>query len=130
MRHTKFYSLLLAFLVLSVTSYQVASGYNNPSLEWRTLKTEHFEVHYHQGSEWTAFKVAEVAEEVHGALTEFYRFEPDNPVHFIIRDTHDYANGAAYFFDRSSSFFFSPTLKRTFSSSTTSPSSSSGALSR
>ena len=40
-----------------------------------------------------------VAEEVHGPLTALYDHEPDLPVHFIIRDTDDYANGAAYFFD-------------------------------
>lgn len=74
-------------------------AYNNPSLEWQTLKTEHFEVHYHQGAEWTAQMVAKVAEEAHGPLTDFYQYEPDPPVHFIIRDTHDYANGAAYFYD-------------------------------
>ena len=74
-------------------------AYNNPSLEGKTLKTEHFEVHYHEGAEWTAQQVAQIAEEVHGPLTELYDYEPANPVHFVIRDTHDYANGAAYFFD-------------------------------
>jgi hypothetical protein len=76
-----------------------AFGYNNPSLEWKTIKTEHFEVHYHQGAEWTARQVAEVAEEVHGPICELYQYEPDLPVHFIIKDTDDYANGAAFFFD-------------------------------
>lgn len=76
-----------------------AMGYNNPPLAWKTIKTEHFEVHYHEGAEWTARKVAEVAEEVHGPLTDLYQYEPKVPVHFIIKDTHDYANGAAYFFD-------------------------------
>lgn len=77
----------------------LAFGYNNPSLEWRTIKTEHFEIHYHEGAEWTARQVAEVAEEVHGPLCDLYGHEPDLPVHFIIRDTDDYANGAAYFYD-------------------------------
>ena len=76
-----------------------AFGYNNPTLEWRTIKTEHFEVHYHEGAEWTARQVAEVAEEVHGPLCDLFDHEPDLPVHFIIKDTDDYANGAAYFYD-------------------------------
>jgi hypothetical protein len=78
---------------------QGAAAYNNPTLEWRTIKTPHFEVHYHQGAEWTAQMVAHVAEEVHGPLTELYQYEPPVPVHFIIKDTDDYANGATFFYD-------------------------------
>jgi hypothetical protein len=74
-------------------------GYNDTSLKWKTIKTEHFEVHYHEGAEWTARQVAEVAEEVHKPLCELYQYEPDVPVHFIIKDTDDYANGATFFFD-------------------------------
>ncbi|UCH85396.1 MAG: PD40 domain-containing protein, partial [Candidatus Latescibacterota bacterium] len=87
----------LAALTLLIVSDVCA--YNNPSLKWRTIKTEHFEVHYHQGTEWTAQQVAAIAEEVHGPLCELYQYEPSNPVHFIIRDTDDYANGAAFFYD-------------------------------
>ncbi len=87
-----------AVLVLTFCA-GVASAYNNPSLKWKTLKTEHFEVHYHEGAEWTARQVALVAEEVHHPLCDLYQYEPDLPVHFIIRDTDDYANGAAFFFE-------------------------------
>jgi Tol biopolymer transport system component len=77
----------------------VLEAYNNPPLKWKTIKTAHFEVHYHEGAEWTARKVAEVAEEVHGPITDLYQYEPPNPIHFVIKDTDDYANGAAYFYD-------------------------------
>ncbi|MFQ5510737.1 MAG: hypothetical protein ACE5EO_02710 [Candidatus Krumholzibacteriia bacterium] len=74
-------------------------AYNNPPLEWKTIRTEHFEVHFPEGAEWTARRVAEVAEEVHGPLTDLYDYEPDTPVHFVIRDNSDYANGAAFFYE-------------------------------
>ncbi len=99
MRTNISYALFIALVVLCVWSLSPAHAYNNTSLEWRTLKTEHFEVHYHQGAEWTAQQVAMIAEEVHGPLIELYDYEPDLPVHFIIKDTDDYANGAAFFFD-------------------------------
>lgn len=89
---------LLVGLALALTP-GFAAAYNNPSLEWQTLKTEHFEIHYHKGAEWTARQVARVAEEINAPVTELYQYEPDYPVHFIIRDTHDYANGAAYFYE-------------------------------
>lgn len=95
MRHLAIYLLLIGLLALPAAAF----AYNNTSLEWRTLKTEHFEVHYHQGAEWTAQMVAKVAEEAHGPLTALYQYEPPTPVHFIIKDTNDYANGAAYFYD-------------------------------
>lgn len=99
MRITRVF-LFLALLASGLAPFAPpAAGYNNPSLEWRTIKTEHFEVHYHEGAEWTAHQVAEVAEEVHGPLCELYGHEPDLPVHFIIKDTDDYANGAAFFYD-------------------------------
>jgi Tol biopolymer transport system component len=76
-----------------------AAAFNNPSLKWETIKTPHFEVHYHQGAEWTAEQVAKILEEINGPITGLYQYEPSYPVHFIIRDTHDYANGAAYFYE-------------------------------
>jgi len=36
-----------------------------PELEWKTIETEHFYVHYHDGAERTARVVAKVAEDVY-----------------------------------------------------------------
>jgi hypothetical protein len=94
------FALLALIIAVGLTAFPKASlAYNNTSLKWKTIQTEHFEVHYHEGAEWTARQVAEVAEEVHKPLCDLYQFEPDLPVHFIIKDTDDYANGAAFFFD-------------------------------
>lgn len=89
-------ALCLSILLVSCSALW---AYNNTSLDWRTITTEHFEVHYHQGEEWTAREVARVAEEVHPYLTAVYNYEPKDKVHFIIKDTDDYANGATYYFD-------------------------------
>lgn len=91
--------LHVAIVALFVGAAASAAAYNNTSLKWETLTTPHFEIHYHQGAEWTAQQVAQIAEEVNGPLTSLYHYEPSYPVHFIIRDTDDYANGAAYFYD-------------------------------
>ncbi|RMF54332.1 MAG: hypothetical protein D6748_16560 [Calditrichaeota bacterium] len=72
---------------------------NHPELVWQTIETEHFLVHYHQGTERTAQLVAEIAEEVYPSITGLYDYAPKEKVEFVIRDTEDYANGAAYFFD-------------------------------
>ncbi len=94
---TRFLQFILLAVVLVFAGR--AAAYNNTSLKWQTIKTPHFEIHYHQGAEWTAEQVAKIVEEINGPITGLYQYEPDYPVHFIIRDTHDYANGAAYFYE-------------------------------
>lgn len=95
--HKRFLNFTVA-LLLCVSS-STALALNDTSLKWNTITTPHFEVHYHDGAEWTAQQVARVAEEINGPITELYQYEPKYPVHFIIKDTQDYANGAAYFYE-------------------------------
>ena len=71
----------------------------HPELEWKTIETEHFLVHYHEGAERTARVVAKIAEEIYGPITSLYQHTPDQKVSFIIKDYDDYSNGAAYFYD-------------------------------
>jgi Tol biopolymer transport system component len=71
----------------------------HPELEWQTIETKHFLVHFHNGAEWTGHEVAKIAESIYGPVTKMYDHEPDQRVSIIIRDHDDYSNGAAYFFD-------------------------------
>ncbi len=71
----------------------------HPELNWRTIETEHFYVHYHTGTERTARTVAKIAEEIYGPITTLYHHEPDGKVSFVIKDYDDYSNGGSYFFD-------------------------------
>ena len=91
--------LLFTFYFLLPTSLFSQEIINHPELVWRTLETEHFRVNYHQGTARTANNVAKIAEDIYPAITGLYQYEPNKKVEFIIRDTQDYANGAAYFFD-------------------------------
>jgi hypothetical protein len=71
----------------------------HPELVWRTIDTEHFFVHYHEGAERTARVIARIAEEIYGPVTSLYEHEPDSKVSFIVKDYDDISNGAAYFYD-------------------------------
>ena len=82
--------------------------YNHPELEWKTFVTEHFEVHYHQGAEWTAQKSADIAEAIYGPITTFYNFEPDSKTDLIIKDIGDNSNGAAYYYDNKIEIWATP----------------------
>lgn len=71
----------------------------HPELDWHTIETQHFLVHYHDGAERTARVVAKIAEEIYEPVTSLYNHWPDQKVSFIIKDYDDYSNGAAYFYD-------------------------------
>lgn len=76
-----------------------AVRYNHPELDWKTLETAHFSVHYHNGTENTAKRAARVAETVYEPITSFYNFTPPEKTQIIIKNTDDYANGGAYYYD-------------------------------
>ncbi len=71
----------------------------HPELEWRSIETEHFFVHYHTGTVRTARIVAKIAEEIYEPITSLYNYAPGGKISFVIKDYDDYSNGAAYFLD-------------------------------
>jgi len=89
----------IALTVLAAGTLSAQEEFFHPELEWRTIETTHFAVHYHTGTERTARTVAKIAEEIYGPVTSLYHHEPDGKVNFVIKDYDDYSNGAAYFFD-------------------------------
>ncbi|MGA9117418.1 MAG: LpqB family beta-propeller domain-containing protein [Bacteroidota bacterium] len=86
-------------LALAPCAAPAQEEFTHPELEWRSIETKHFFVHYHTGAERTARVVARAAEDVYGPVTSLYGHEPDGKVSFIIRDYDDISNGAAYFYD-------------------------------
>ena len=103
--------ILIIFVLLLVNytnSNSQSEGYNHPELEWETIETEHFVVYYHQGLDRTPRIVAKIAEEIYEPVTSLYKFEPDGKVHIITKDTDDYSNGAAYYYDNKIEIWATP----------------------
>jgi len=75
------------------------SWYNHPELVWKTYETEHFIFHYHEGTERTVSEAVIVAENVYKPITDYYDFRPDGKTTIVIKDTDDFANGTAYYYD-------------------------------
>lgn len=98
--------VLLAVLLFPLSA-QDFWDYNHAELNWYSYNTEHFTVHYHEGTERTALLVGKIAEDIHPHLTGLYNFEPKNRIHFVIKDTDDYSNGGAFFFDNKIEIFAS-----------------------
>lgn len=90
--------ICFALAIFSFTSAQ-ENHYNHGDLNWKSIETAHFFVHYHEGTERTANVIAKIAEDIYGPVTTLYQHEPDHKVNFIVKDFDDYSNGAAYFYD-------------------------------
>ncbi len=92
-------SVFFAVFLCTVSLPAQPEQFNHPELEWKSIETDHFIVHYHQGTVRTANLVAHIAEEIYPHITGLYQQWPDRKTEFIIRDTDDYSNGGAYFYE-------------------------------
>ncbi len=87
------------YILIMLSSVYSQSWHNHPELNWHTIETKHFFIHYHDETYRSACEAAEVAEKIYTPVTSFYEYEPDTKTEIIIQDTDDYANGAAYYYD-------------------------------
>jgi len=90
-------ALLLFLLPLGLLAQRYEPFF--PGLEWKTIETDHFLVHYHGNNKRLAEHVAHISEKIYGPVTDLYQHTPDQKVSWIIRDHEDISNGAAYFYD-------------------------------
>jgi hypothetical protein len=67
----------------------------DPAFRFRTLETEHFRIHYHQGLEGMARQVAVHAERAHAALAPALGYAPRVRTEVVLSDDVDDANGSA-----------------------------------
>lgn len=81
-------------LLVSWAGVSQAATYD-PELTWRTITTEHFHIHFHQGLEALADELSRSVEEIHDQLTEELRWRPRRRTHLVIIDRTDTANGFA-----------------------------------
>ena len=88
------------YLIVILLNFMIAqSWHNHPELDWETIETEHFLIHFHEETRRSGQEAAAVAEKIYGPITKFYEFEPDSKTNIIIQDTDDISNGAAYYYD-------------------------------
>ena len=78
----------------------------DPSLNWQTITTDNFEIHFAQGTENLAYKTADIAERVHSKLSPRINWQPDTKTHLVISDETDQPNGYAIPFPFSRSVLF------------------------
>ncbi len=77
-----------------------ASALDDPDLDYFTITTEHFHVHYFTGLEDLARKVAVTSEEAHTIIAPLLDWTPAARTHVMVLDKLDTANGYAQVFGR------------------------------
>lgn len=82
---------LAAALLLAAGTAQAV----NPRLEWRTLTTPHFQLHYAAGQEALAQRAAAMAEAVHSRLAPRLGWQPQGRTQVVLSDELDLPNGYA-----------------------------------
>jgi hypothetical protein len=89
-------ALLAALVWLAVLpAIAAAQTRYDPRLRFRSITTAHFVVHYHQGEEAMAQRLAALAEDVHAELTVRMQHVPRGRTHVILVDQTDEPNGWA-----------------------------------
>jgi len=74
---------------------QAEAQQRDPTMDWRTLDTPHFTIHYHVPLGVLARRVAVVAERAHAVLSEIMGYGADRRTHIALTDGTDGANGSA-----------------------------------
>lgn len=82
--------------------------YNYPDIDWQTIETEHFKIHFYDDTEYLAKEAAGIMEYVYPRITELYKFEPKDKTHIIFTDTGDISNGITYYYDNKIIIWASP----------------------
>ena len=67
----------------------------DPSLRWRTLESQHFSVHFAEQHRAQARTVTEVAEAVYPRISRMLDWRLEPPIHLVLLDSADFANGFA-----------------------------------
>lgn len=82
-------------LIAFVPAGARAQAVRDPHLEWRTIRTPHFEIHYHEPLGMIARRVASVAERAHSVLVPRLDHHPTERTQIVLTDDSDDANGSA-----------------------------------
>ncbi len=93
MRRSTVAAVIATFLCVGVKSF--AAERYDPHLSFRTIRTAHFTILFHQGEDELARRLAAIAEEVHTRLSGQLRFPGSPHTRVILVDQHDEANGWA-----------------------------------
>lgn len=84
-----------ALVLCSLLAAGPAAAKFDPAHTWRTIRTAHFAIHYHEGGDELAGRAATIAEEVQARLSPRVGWTPRARTQLILADDDDAAGGWA-----------------------------------
>ncbi|MGD8926645.1 MAG: hypothetical protein PVG20_07330, partial [Thioalkalispiraceae bacterium] len=98
--------LLTILAVWSLSAAANANLFHDSNLEWKTIETKHFFIHFHNGAEKIARDFIPIANKVHDDVTGYFNWEPRDKVDVVLTDEFDLSNGFATIFPRTNTNIF------------------------
>src|SRR5690625_3225945 len=91
--------LIPLFRVLPAQVLPSDLSYPANHLEWFTIRSDHFDIHFQEGNEASALAISAIADGVYTSVTHFYDHHPSCRTGIVLRDCTYHSIGAAYFYD-------------------------------
>jgi hypothetical protein len=88
-------SLLTATIAFALLCAAPSEGASDPDLDWWTIETKHFRIHYEKDLEPVAMRVARLSEAIHNRLVGPLGHAPSERTEVALTDLTDRANGSA-----------------------------------
>lgn len=82
-------------ILATVPGTAFAAFTHDPQLNWQTLHSEHFEIHFHDDEQALAQTVADISERVYIKITDYFDWQPRAKTQVVLSDRVDYTNGYA-----------------------------------
>lgn len=76
-------------------------AFNHPEIQWRTVQTEHFAIHYYDKTEPAVYATSRIAEAAFKPIADLYAYTFKRKINIALADYDDYSNGYASWTDRS-----------------------------
>ncbi|MCO4744381.1 MAG: PD40 domain-containing protein [Proteobacteria bacterium] len=67
----------------------------DPDLTWRSIETDHFRIHFHQGIEPIAEEFSQIVDDIYDTMTDELEWHPRRRTELVLVDRTDSANGYA-----------------------------------
>lgn len=87
-------NVFVLYLLTAVLISANAAFRHDQSLQWQTLESRHFNIHYHNGAKTIALKTAKISETLLGEMQTVFNWIPKSKIDIIISDEVDFSNGS------------------------------------
>ena len=87
--------IIIPGIMLLFSPPSISATLHDPALNWQTLHTDHFAIHFHDGEQQMAEELAAIAERTHQILSEQLQWTPLSKTDVVLTDRMDFSNGRA-----------------------------------